>query len=47
MLADGGSAADAALAAAITLTLVEPVSNGINSPVVVQQLLRPHRHVIV
>ena len=31
MLADGGSAIDAALATAITLTLVEPVSNGIGS----------------
>src|ERR1700694_4917868 len=31
MLAEGGSAIDAALAAAITLTLVDPVSNGIGS----------------
>jgi gamma-glutamyltranspeptidase / glutathione hydrolase len=31
MLADGGSAIDAILATAITLTLVEPVSNGIGS----------------
>jgi gamma-glutamyltranspeptidase len=31
MLAEGGSGLDAALAAAVTLTLVEPVSNGIGS----------------
>ena len=31
MIADGGSAVDAILATAITLTLVEPVSNGIGS----------------
>src|SRR5712692_5033865 len=31
MLADGGSAIDAILATAITLSLVEPVSNGIGS----------------
>lgn len=31
MLADGGSAADAIVATAITLTVVEPVSNGIGS----------------
>jgi gamma-glutamyltranspeptidase / glutathione hydrolase len=31
MIADGGTAVDAILATAITLTLVEPVSNGIGS----------------
>src|SRR6188768_3972383 len=31
MLAEGGTAVDAILATAITLTLVEPVSNGIGS----------------
>jgi gamma-glutamyltranspeptidase / glutathione hydrolase len=31
ILADGGSAADAGVATAITLSLVEPVSNGIGS----------------
>jgi gamma-glutamyltranspeptidase / glutathione hydrolase len=44
MLADGGNAVDAALATAITISLVEPVSNGIGSDAfaVVWDGKRPH-----